>query len=187
MRKLKLSGVIWIFAFVFILAGAFFAVPEAVEAAEGDVAINEANFPDANFRNYLQSRYDWDDNNIFTQEEIQEITTINIVLSEISSLQGIEHFTQLESLNCYGNSLTELDLSDNVMLTDLECGHNQIEKLNIENNDNLEVIDITSNNIKELDVSDKLNLKQLSCGYNQLTELDLSNNTLLEGLSCGGN
>lgn len=98
MRKLKLSGVTWIFAFVFILAGAFFVVPEAVEAAEGNVAINEANFPDANFRNYLQSRYDWDDNNIFTQEEIQEITTINIVLSEISSLQGIEHFTDRKSV-----------------------------------------------------------------------------------------
>ena len=45
MRKLKLSGVIWIFAFVFILAGAFFAVPETVEAAEG-VAIDATNFPD---------------------------------------------------------------------------------------------------------------------------------------------
>lgn len=33
MRKLKLSGVTWIFAFVFILAGAFFVVPEEIGRA----------------------------------------------------------------------------------------------------------------------------------------------------------
>lgn len=46
MRKLKLSGVTWIFAFAFVLTGMFFTVPTVVvDAAEGDI-VEQGQFGD---------------------------------------------------------------------------------------------------------------------------------------------
>ena len=102
MRKLKLSGVIWIFAFVFILAGAFFAVPETVEAAEG-VAIDATNFPDEVFRGYIKEKFDKNGDDVLSEEEITTVTEIDVTSAitfmpeenDIRTLSGIEVFKKL--------------------------------------------------------------------------------------------
>ena len=47
-------------------------------AAEGDVLINDTNFPDENFRNYVQ-KFDTVDDNILSAEEIAAVTSINVL------------------------------------------------------------------------------------------------------------
>ena len=92
--------------------------------ASADVEINETNFPDENFREYLQ-RYGV--NGIITDEEIKGITYIDVGGRSISNLQGIEHFTALTELNCTSNQLTSLDVSGCTALTELECYKNHLK------------------------------------------------------------
>ena len=49
-----------------------FAVP--AWAAPGDVEINNKNFPDANFRSYVSTNFDKDNNGVLSQGELDVVT-----------------------------------------------------------------------------------------------------------------
>ena len=81
-----------------------------------DVEINEKNFPDGIFRNWLLSQ-DYGSDGVLTKSEIARVTLINAQRvgsidsdhnGKIQSLRGIEYFTALETLACCLNELTEL-------------------------------------------------------------------------------
>ena len=98
--------------------------------AWADVEINETNFPDASFRNYLLSQ-DYGSDGKLTDEEIAGVTSINVSGTyfspgTISSLKGIEFFTALEDLRCSDNQLNSLDVSGCTALTKLFCYNNQL-------------------------------------------------------------
>ena len=99
---------------------------------DNDIAIDETHFPDANFRNYLLSQ-SYGKDGILTEEEIKAITYINASNKNISSLQGIEYFTELETLYCAQNKLTSLDVSKNVLLRELDCSNNIIKGTAMDN------------------------------------------------------
>ena len=155
-------------------------------AAEGDVQINETNFPDNKFRSYVY-QFDTNDDDILSQTEINNVDEIWIVDKDVVSLKGIEHFTKIQNLKCSRNKLTELDVSNNIALTRIDCGKNQIEKLNVSNNTALNELECSGNKLTKLDVSNNTSLTELYCGANKLTELDVSNNTALTKLNCGEN
>ena len=48
---------------------------------------------------------------------------------EIISLEGIETFINLDTLNCYCNSIESLDLSSNKALTYMDCASNPLHSL----------------------------------------------------------
>ena len=102
-------------------------------AYAGDVAINAANFPDAVFREYV-TRYDLDTNGLLSDEERADVGYMFINSQGISSLQGIEFFTELSNLYCEGNQLTSLDLSRNTALTSLYCSSNRLTALDLSQN-----------------------------------------------------
>ncbi len=56
----------------------------------GDVIINEENFPDENFRNHLLEQ-DYGADGVITDEEIAEITIMNVGQKSISDLTGIKY------------------------------------------------------------------------------------------------
>ena len=74
--------------------------------------------------------------------------------------------TALESLSCYYNQLTTLDVSHNTALKDLQC---------------------CTNKLTSLDLSNNTALTTLHCYVNQLTSLELSHNTQLTTLGCYSN
>ena len=127
--------------------------------------INATNFPDANFRNWLLTE-SYGRDGILTENEINEITEIYIYNGGISSLKGIEYFTNLAIFQCYDNQLTYVDISKNTKL---------------------EQLILTRNKLEELDVSKNIALWRIACGWNQLTTLDLRNNINLKELSCNVN
>ena len=92
-------------------------------ADDEGVPIDEAHFPDRNFRtNYvMSSQVDKDGNGFLSSVEINAVKVINVEFSYITSLQGIEYFTAIEELNCDDNHLTSLDVSQNTALKDLSC------------------------------------------------------------------
>jgi hypothetical protein len=105
----------------------------------------------------------------------------------ISDLSGIEHFSALRYLDCYGQQLEELDLSKNTALTYLNCDGNQLTGLDVSNNLALYTLFCSINSLTTLDISNNINLGSLSCWYDQLCVLDVSKNTKLMDLGCGGN
>jgi hypothetical protein len=131
------------------------------------VKINETNFPDENFRAYVgQKSIDADQDGFLNQQEIADVKLIDVRYSGISDLTGIGIFTALTYLNCDGNSLTSLDVSNFTALTELSCN---------------------GNSLTSLDVSNNTALTYLNCSGNSLTSLDFSNNTALKKLYCYGN
>ena len=168
-----------------LFAGAFLTVLTPLTAS-ADVEINETNFPDENFRNYLLSQ-SYGQDGVITNEEIKGITSIYVSKYNISSLQGIEYFTALTWLECSSNQLTSLDVSKNTALTGLVCDVNQLTSLDVSQNTALTQLWCQSNQLTSLDVSKNTALIQLFCYSNQLTSLDVSGCTALTELRCYSN
>ena len=141
------------------------------------VKINEENFPDANFRNWILAQ-EYGQDGVLTVDEIAAVTKINVSYEQISDLKGIEYFTALTSLYCYSNKLTSLDVSKNTALTELDCNWNQLTSLDLSKNTALTVLDCNFNKLTSLDVSKNTALTGLYCHSNYLTSLDLSKNTV---------
>ena len=156
-------------------------------AAEGDVAIDATNFPDENFRKYVKKEFDKDNSGALSQDELDDVSRIDIREMNISSVKGIEYFSNLLGFEGYKNKLTELDLSHNPALTYVGCGNNQLTTLDLSHNPALTVVDCSNNQLTTLDLSNNTVLEGLTCDNNQLTTLDLSNNTALVYVDCGNN
>lgn len=130
-------------------------------SATGSVEINETNFPDSIFREYVKVRFDADGDDELSENELDAVTEIDVTYKGVSNLEGIEYFTVLESLLCGNNSLTSLNVSNNPTLEYLSCEWNALTSLEVSNNPALEY---------------------LHCDYNALTSLDVSNSPVLEYL-----
>ena len=124
--------------------------------------------PDSTFEDYLETHsYDGvlvsigsplsmgngtpNDHYVFTAN-IDTITNLEIKLSTIADLTGIEDFTDLIYLNCRHNLLTTIDVSQNTALTDLRCQDNLLTTLDVSNNTYLEGLYCSDNQIISLDV-----------------------------------
>ena len=155
-------------------------------AAWADVEINEANFPDKIFRNWVLSQ-SYGQDGVLTDAEIAWITSIDVYGKYIQSLKGIEYFTALTQLHCESNRLTELDVSKNTALKYLYCYSNQLTALDVSGCTALIKLWCYDNQLTALDVSNNTALERLGCSSNQLTALDVSQNTTLEWLFCSNN
>lgn len=157
--------------------------------ADGDVAIDGTNFPDENFRQYVNTEFDTNNDDSLSAEEIAAVKQINLPNKGISSLVGVEHFTNLEDLDVQHNEdLTTLNLSKNTELKTLKCNHTKLTSLDTSHNENLVFLECNEiSTLTTLNVSGSTALKHLYCNDNPLTALDLTNNLALEKLECGGN
>ena len=82
-------------------------------------------FADANFKAYCLENFDTDGDGEVSPEEALVATAIDCSDKDIASLVGIEHFTNLVTLDCSGNaSLTSIDVSSNTSLTTLDISSN---------------------------------------------------------------
>ncbi len=154
---------------------------------ESVLPINETNFPDANFRSYVESALNTNGRKGMTDAEIAAVKEIDVSNKGISVLTGVELFTALEKLNCADNSLTALDVSANPALTDLDCSGNQLTSLDVSKNIALAALNTGGNPLGSLNVSANTALTELYCFDNNLTALDISKNTELVNLQCHNN
>ena len=159
--------------------------------AWADVEINETNFPDENFRNWLSSQTYGSDGKL-TDEEIAGVTSINVSGTyfspgTISSLKGIDFFTALEDLRCSDNQLNSLNVSGCTALRELNCSSNQLTSLNVSGCTALTNLYCNNNLLTSLIVNGCVALTNLQCTNNLLTSLDVTNNTKLTDLYCSTN
>ena len=180
--------------------GAFAAEPGAEEqengaSAQADpvdsvfVGINNTNFPDPDFLQYVKDNIDTEDttgqkDGKLSQAERDAVTEISITNTNCTDLTGIAYFANLKILYCSDNKLTGLDMSGNPALEQLLCYENNLESLNVTKNKKLSKLNCQHNGLKELNLKDNENLTDLNCSYNHLTTLDVSNNAKLRILEC---
>ena len=155
-------------------------LPTAAFAA-GDVDIDETNFPDANFRQYVKDEFDKDGNEVLSADEIAAADTIFVTGKPITSIEGIAYFTALTNLMCSNTKLTTLDTSYNTELVFLECNEvSTLTSLNVSQNTKLKVLRCNDNALADLNLTNNTALEKLECGGNEFTTLDLSKNTNLK-------
>ena len=74
------------------------------------MAINENNFPDPIFRDYVAKKCDTDGNGSLSGDEISKRTSINSVPEGVKDLKGIEYFTALQELDCSFTKISSIPL-----------------------------------------------------------------------------
>ncbi|MEG1301860.1 MAG: hypothetical protein RSC93_14290, partial [Erysipelotrichaceae bacterium] len=135
LSKVLLSSTLLLTMFFTTMPTSVFATEKAATPKAGEIAINETNFPDANFRKYIKDtpiviaggtkiNIDANGDGSLSQDEIINTKVINLNV-DVNSLKGIEYFTALENLACDDSSLKSLDLSQNSALKTISCNNNQ--------------------------------------------------------------
>lgn len=156
---------------------------EIAEGQRGGVTIDETTFPDENFRKWvLKQNYGKD--GVLTEQEIAGIKSIDVAYNDIKSLKGIEIFTEIESLWCSNDKLSELDVTNNTKLLDLRCSQCKLTTLDLSQNKDLYRLYCQNNPLTTLDISQNVALEQFDCSSCQLTEIDVTHNPKLKNLYC---
>ncbi len=144
------------------------------------IKIDEFYFPDRNFREYLIREYG-------KEIETDTVERLNVSHRKITSLKGIEFFTNLRILDCSYNYLTELDSGGNFKLQELYCYHNNITKLDLRGSTCLKILDCSYNSLSKLDLRGNFCLEKVYCYNNNLIEIILKNKSKLQILFCYDN
>lgn len=151
--------------------------------AEGSIAITDQIFPDAAFRKWLENPAHingYGADGVLTTEELADIRSIDVANQNLTTLQGIEVFSALESLNCKNNMLTVLDVSQNTGLKYLHCAFNRISSLDVSGLKELISLNCESNGMTALNLTGCSALEIIYCRNNNLPVVDFSTNTKLK-------
>lgn len=115
------------------------------EAQQGTVAIDKddtttiyfnnggLHIPDAALKAYLVANYDDDGDGEISITESDNITMVNCSGKGVSDLTGLESCTNLVTLNCSNNNITNIELPNLAKFTTLTCYGNPISKINLNN------------------------------------------------------
>ena len=114
------------------------------------------------------------------------IIRLNISNSNLTDVSGIESFTNLTTLSCSNNHISNLNLIGLANLNNLFCQNNQISNLNI-SSQSLSWLVCRNNQLQNIDLSSVPNLSQFDCSYNMFSTLNLSSLVLLYDLYCSNN
>ena len=156
--------------------------------------VDAVSFADANFKAYCVEYFDKDGDGEISWEEADYVTAIDVFTDDILSLDGIEGFTNLESLSCGGSfgqistgkwgKLSEIKVSNNKKLRELHFDYCHVSKIDVSENQELRSLWCMDNGITSLDVSQNSKLRDLQCGQNPISSIDVSNNMALESFGC---
>lgn len=161
------------------------------------------NIPDATFKAKLLAaspsngiarnatgqniKIDINDDEEIQVSEVLNVHALNVYSSSIQNLTGIEAFSNLRTLVCSSNQLTNLDISQNTFLQVLSCDSNQLTNLDITQNTNLQDLSCAFNQLTSLDFTQNTTLVYLDCNNNQLENLILPISTFLIDINCNNN
>ena len=160
----------------------------AIGYAQYPLEIDAENFPDSIFRSYVLEHFDADSDGSLGQAECEAVKTIEmtkIVYLEdssfalsscgVRSLQGVEHFSGLDTLEIWSDVLYGLDLSQNKGLRCLSLMYAPLENLDLSQNQELRNLNISSMGLQSLDLNSCPDLESLSIWLVfGIPELDLS-------------
>jgi len=140
-----------------------------------DVEINVVNFPDRDFRTWIEAQnYGVNAHSrVLTKAELGAIREINMgrFSRGVGNLAGIEFFTSLEVLILDTNRLTSIDLSKNTALRTLSIANGDLASLDLSNNQNLRVVNVPNNRLAVIDLSNNPLVEELNWRNNPITRI----------------
>ena len=167
------------------------------------------NIPDASFKAQLLAasnvsdiaknsfgqgiKIDVNNNGEIEQSEVLGVVELNIYAyilinpGNITSLEGIQYFSNLKRLNCWGNHITSIDLTGLNALEELNCFNNQITSINFATANQLKVVSCYNNLLTNLNTTILGNVETLFVHDNNLTNLDVSHLGNLQSLNISNN
>lgn len=157
------------------------------------LAVTPDVFPDSGFLDYVANYFDMDRDGTLSDYEISQVKEIVLPGSRdshgsISSLKGVELFTNLEILICSYNPVSQLDVSANSALLLLQCRTCDLEQLDLRANaDLLSLVCLDNPKLSSLDISNCSQLVELVCANCALEELSLEGCSALQTLYCYNN
>ena len=183
-----------ILSIVLCLVMVFSLLPFTASAA-GATMIDEKNFPDPVFREYVRKVAG---SSVLTDTIVRQIEALDVskdnikkVLGDrdpITNLKGIRHLKYVRDLNCRYQKLTTLDLELNMRVERLDCYGNQLTDLLLRpTGTSLKYLDCGVNQLNALDLSKSSELTELYCRNSKLTALDLSANKKLQKIVAASN
>jgi Leucine-rich repeat (LRR) protein len=148
--------------------------------------INEANFPDANFRAWVMVHVP-NDAGVISHTTLAGFMEISCDSLGITSMKGIEKFHALKFFYCSKNKLDSLDLSSNMALKRVACREDGLTSLKLPKGGGGAVtLNCSDNKLKKLEMGDNFPIGNLYCSGNQIDSLDVSKYDL-SLLVCDGN
>lgn len=115
------------------------------------------------------------------------VPNLNVSGANISSLDGIASFANLQSIQVNDNLLTTVDFSGLTNLHGFSARNNQLTSVVNANLPNLTYFDVQFNQLTVLDLSGMPALQWFVCKSNQITTIDVSNHTDLFNVECESN
>jgi Leucine-rich repeat (LRR) protein len=105
----------------------------------------------------------------------------------IANMEGVQHFVNLETLDISSNSVAQLNLGQNLKLTELNAASNLLTNLNLSPNTDLRILRVFKNRLNQLNITQNTLLEVLVADNNLLSSVDISRNTQLKTIGLGFN
>ncbi len=118
-----------------------------------------------------------DDDDIYDYPESIDGTT-----RTISSLEGIQYFTNLVYLDVEDQNISTADLSKNTKLVILYMDHNKLTSINLKSNPELKDLILWDNDLTSIDLTGNTKLELLDLDNNKLQTVDFSRNPVLRAI-----
>ncbi len=131
-------------------------------------------FDDEAFAAYCLDRFDTNGDGRLSRYEAQRVREMDCSGTGIASLDDIGEFRNLTRLDCSGNRLRRLDLTDCTLLEAVDCAGNELAELDVAGLRSLRSLDCRTNRLARLDLQSNSSLTTLDCRENRLTTLDLA-------------
>lgn len=149
---------------------------------EKGVSIDEAHFPDKVLREYIQTKYDKNNDDILSQSELENLTSLAPV-GTVDNLEGIAYLKNLEEIQLFDSELDKLDLSNNPNIKKINLTNCSINSdVDLKNNSGLVEINVTGGSIGKINIGDDQKLESVHFNDMSLDGLEITNCSSFEHL-----
>jgi Leucine-rich repeat (LRR) protein len=118
------------------------------------------------------------DNEISLVEALQ-VSDLNLNLALgatdiINNIEGIENFTNIKILKCNYNNVSQVNITNLLLLEEFHMHNNQLVTINVSNLVNLKILFVRNNSLTSITFLNNNTLESIWVSDNNLTSLDLS-------------
>ena len=176
------------------------SVPKKIEIQNQSKTVNlqdevisndESGIPDANFYHAALEVVDKNEDGILTKLEAETCRMLQLPRKEINSIQGVQYFSNVDSLNFWDNTISDISaLNGLTNLRAIDFQENSIRDIStLSGLTNLEMLDLDHNEVSDISaLAGLMNLWYLSLNLNNISDYSaLAGLTKLKYVYTSGN
>ena len=152
------------------------------------VPVEVIDFEDPIFKSYCVDRFDANGDDEISIAEAKSVTDVDASSLGLTSLKGIEFFSNLQTVDVSLNKLTSIDLSNSPKLSEIHINGNNLQQFDLSGFSDLQILDCSENaKLAVIDLTKIVGLKSLNIfGCTGMNNIDVTANEKLETLSAAG-